>query len=65
MPELVSRQMERTKIELENILRWEDGGGPVFEIDNPFPEVVEDHAQEMDALSKISYRTYHSQGDEK
>jgi len=36
MPEL-----ERTEGVLENILRWEDDGGPVFETANPLLQVAE------------------------
>jgi len=32
---------ERSKRVIENILRWEDDGGPVSETGNPLPQVVE------------------------
>ncbi len=31
MPELIRPQLERTEIELENILCWEDDGGKIIE----------------------------------
>jgi hypothetical protein len=34
-------ESERSKGVIENILRWEDDGGPVFELGNLFSQVVE------------------------
>jgi hypothetical protein len=34
-------ELEGSKGVLENILRWQDDGGPVFEPGNPLPQVVE------------------------
>jgi CBS domain-containing protein len=34
-------ESERSKRVIENILRWEDDGGPAFESANPFPQVAE------------------------
>ena len=33
MPELIEPQLERTKTELENILRWEEDGGLIIQTD--------------------------------
>ena len=41
MPELVKPESEITEGVLDNILRWEDDGGPVFETDNPLPQAAE------------------------
>ncbi len=42
-PELVKPESESEITEgvLDNILRWEDDGGPVFETANPLPQVAE------------------------
>ena len=46
MPELIMPQLERPKIELENILRWEDDGGKIIEINYSTldPHFVQAHA---------------------
>src|SRR5574342_517947 len=36
----------------ENILRWEEDGGPVFEIGNPFPRVAEHQLRRITAVDK-------------
>jgi hypothetical protein len=43
MPELVMPvpELARSKAVLENILRWEDDGGSVFETDHPLPQAAE------------------------
>ncbi len=41
MPELIGAEAERTEIELDNIRRWEDDGGPVLETGNSFLQVPE------------------------
>ena len=43
-------ELERNKGMLENILRWEDDGGPVSETGNPLPQVAETNTpRRMDA----------------
>jgi hypothetical protein len=39
----------RSKRVIENILRWEDDGGPVSEIGNPLPQVAETNTPRLDA----------------
>ncbi len=43
-------ESERSKRVIENILRWEDDGGPVSETGNPLPQVARTNtSRRMDA----------------
>jgi hypothetical protein len=39
-------ESEKSKRVIENILRWEDDGGPVSEAGNPLPQVAETNTYE-------------------
>jgi hypothetical protein len=44
---LIKPQLERTEIELEAILRWEDDGGQMLDVDNPIDQSTPNMAWEV------------------